>query len=85
MSETQVVGILVGALQAVVIILINRMWGDVRTVKDDLRQEIARVEREHWAEICRLRDRLHDVEPAKESLDQLLAFMRDRDRGRNER
>lgn len=76
-----IVGLLVGALQAFVLLVLNGIRQDIQIVKRDLWEEIQTVKREHWAEIVRLRDRWHDLEKLEKTIVNFMQYMRERDNG----
>jgi hypothetical protein len=66
MSTESVILVVLGALQALCLLLVSMIWNQIRDVKNDLQEEI-----------LRLRNRLHKVEPNNETLERFMKMMQE--------
>jgi predicted PurR-regulated permease PerM len=64
MSTESVILVVLGALQALCLLLVSLIWNQIRDVKNDLQEEI-----------LRLRNRLHKIEPNNETLERFMKTM----------
>jgi predicted PurR-regulated permease PerM len=66
MSTESVILVVLGALQALCLLLVSMIWNQIRDVKNDLQEEI-----------LRLRNRLHKIEPNNETLERFMKMMQE--------
>jgi hypothetical protein len=76
LSSTQLLLAAIGLIQALLLFGLAVIWAEIKATRKEGREELREMQAAVGAEILRLRERLHKLEPTNESIERFIAALR---------
>jgi hypothetical protein len=76
LSATQLLLAAIGLIQALLLFGLAVIWNEIKATRKDSREDLKEMQEQVGAEILRLRQRLHKLEPTNESIERFIAALR---------